>query len=238
MSNPPVQVICSNQPMQTVVQNRSPSSNIISAAEVKREAPDSFECSSSSRSSQQQTANFESGSRQLTMQNNGSPLSQGITVKREINNEESHGIWDNVQTSPATASTSGTDQTPRSQSSNSTSQILFSTSSALDTVPCNARIAHETLRSPAASSTAQMEPGRDGYAGYYRPISQPCSVPHSSQSAAYLVPPVIMLPQTLPQYFVPVSQQFQVPSSSRDTYMVRVTGISYPFNISVNITIC
>ncbi|KAE8752261.1 hypothetical protein FOCC_FOCC001054, partial [Frankliniella occidentalis] len=79
---------------------------------------------------------------------------------------------------------------------------------------------HEQMRS-ASATNASMEAGPDGYAGYYRPISQPCAVPHSSPSATYLVPPVIMLPQTLPQYFVPVSQQFQAPSPARETFMAR-----------------
>ena len=159
------------------------------------------------------------------MHSGDSSSSQGITVKREIRNEEPDTYWDGVESqqshgpSPAAASSmnSAVDQSSRSQSSNPTSQMSFGVfPTTPSSVPYSTRAEHEALMSAATNS------GTDGYAGYYRP----CSVPHSSQSAAYLVPPVIMLPQTLPQYFVPVSQQFQVPATSRDNYMVRSDPIS------------
>lgn len=224
----PIHVICSGPSGHSPLLFRSPNNfSLMSPGPgVKREVPDNGECSSP-----QQNVPPDMPCRQGTPRPPFLPnicissQRQGITVKTEISSEDLQDSWQestNSQQTPLSASSSygieigGPSQSRRSQTSNTSHHHFY------HPVPSasSSNVDHEQMRS-ASATNASMEAGPDGYAGYYRPISQPCAVPHSSPSATYLVPPVIMLPQTLPQYFVPVSQQFQAPSPARETFMAR-----------------
>lgn len=214
----PVRVICSNQSGPLHVFNRFQNNTLSPPFGpcVKREVPDRADCTSDLQSAPVDHCIVEGVQRPPVLQHRCTPSPrQNITVKREINNDEVHDAWHdmNCGTEPS--------QSRRSQASNTSPKHHMLYSSASSSVSGE----HEPHRS-AGPNASLMEPGPDGYAGYYRPISQPCAVPHSSPSATYLVPPVIMLPQTLPQYFVPVSQQFQATPQSRDTYMAHTVSSS------------
>ena len=231
VSSSPVQLTSDNQSVQAVPQARPPSSIVGNVAEVKREASESVECPYASHNSEQEALSLQTPA-QLSIANNHLS-NQGISIKTE-STEGPFTFWDggDCQRSLASLPANNTalqggsgiqHATHRSQSSNlSSSQMPIRSDQSAFTFAHRAD--REAFRSPGLSNS-HMEQGSDGYAGYYRPISQPCSVPHSSQSAAYLVPPVIMLPQSLPQYFVPFSQQLQLPPASREPH-VRVPASS------------
>lgn len=200
-------------------QNGSPSTSSSHFAQgLKKEVSDHGDCLSNSLCLMQEVSSADGTSRHSILRS-GFVLSprHDVSVKREVNVDEAQDSWQdsaNILQGPSTVSNTASEhgQFRRSQASTSSPRPHLHYNSTPGT---SGTLEHETLR-----STSSMEPSSDGYAGYYRPISQPCAVPHSSPSTTYLVPPVIMLPQSLPQYFVPVSQQFQAPPSSRDTYMV------------------
>lgn len=227
MESSPVRVICSNQAGPSRFQIRTPSASLHSpyVSGVKIEMPDQGECSSHHLSVTHEMSSPEGTPRQFTIQSVAIPSSSRvISVKREINSEDTQEVWqDGGHHIPSCAlnSGNGTELTNHRRSHSSTISPRHHLSHSSVPAALGANVEQDGMRSAPPPSTAHMEPGPDGYAGYYRPISQPCAVPHSSPSATYLVPPVIMLPQSLPQYFVPVSQQFQAPPPpSRDTYMV------------------
>lgn len=207
-----------NSPGHSSSQTGSPSTSSSShfAQGLKREFSDHGDCLANSLCVMQEVSSADGTSRHSILRS-GFVVSprHDVSVKREVNLDEAQDPWQdsaNILQGSSTVSNTASEhgQFRRSQASTSSPRSHLHYNSTPGT---SGNLDHETLR-----STSSMEPSSDGYAGYYRPISQPCAVPHSSPSTTYLVPPVIMLPQ--PQYFVPVSQQFQAPPPSRDTYMV------------------
>ncbi|KAK3914887.1 DNA repair protein XRCC1 [Frankliniella fusca] len=225
----PIHVICSSPSGHSPLLFRSTNNfSLMSPVPgVKREVVDNGECSSAHQNAPPDMPCRLGTPRPPYLPNIClSSQRQGITVKREINSEELQDMWQESSTSqhtPSSASSCGIESAQSRKPQASNTHHLFSYHSVPTASSSN--VDHETMRS-ASTANPSLEAGPDGYAGYYRPISQPCAVPHSSPSATYLVPPVIMLPQTLPQYFVPVSQQFQAPPPARETYMAR--SISSP----------